>query len=352
MSRFWSDTVRDLAPYTPGEQPAGKDLLKLNTNEHAEVTSDNVMRAIRELPSESLRRYPDPDARELRAAIAEVEGVGPDRVFIGNGSDEVLAHAWQAFLSHRPVASLDVTYGFYPVWAKLYGSDYQEIAVGADFSVDVAAMSDAEAAIVLANPNAPTALSLNRDTIEHIVRAKPERLVVVDEAYFGFGSETCAPITMHYDNVLVTRSLSKSHALAGLRVGYAIGHPGLIEGLRRVKDSFNSYPLDAIAQAGARAAILDEEWFASASARLCKSRQVLSDGLIALDFEVLPSTANFIFVRHARFSGEQLFAALRERGILVRRWNQDRIRDWVRISVGRQDQSERLVSELAEVLGA
>lgn len=351
MSRFWSDTVRALAPYTPGEQPAGTDLLKLNTNEHAEATSDNVMRAIRDLPSESLRRYPDPDARELRAAIAEVEAVGSERVFVGNGSDEVLAHAWQAFLSHRPVASLDVTYGFYPVWAQLYGSDYQEIPVRADFSVDVAALSAAEAALVLANPNAPTALSLNRDVIETIVHANPERLVVVDEAYFGFGSETSAPLAMQYDNVLVTRSLSKSHALAGLRVGYAIGHPDLIEGLQRVKDSFNSYPIDAVAQAAACAAIRDVEWFEGASARLCESRQVLCDGLIALGFEVLPSSANFVFLRHPRVSGEALFSDLRERGVLVRRWDRARIRDWLRISIGRMDQSERLLSELASVLG-
>ena len=255
MSRFWLDKVAGLEPYVPGEQSASDTLIKLNTNEHALAPSNAVLTAVRGITGDQLRRYPDPTAGGLRSAIAAAESVSPEQVFVGNGSDEVLAHLWFAFLKGRRVQTLDTTYGFYPVWAALYDADLTEVPVRDDFSVDLDALHNDDAAVVLANPNAPTGLALTRDEIAALVDSNRDRLVVVDEAYFGFGAETAVPLVASHDNLIVTRSLSKSHGLAGMRVGYAIAQAELIEGLSRVKDSFNSYPLDAVAQAAATAAI-------------------------------------------------------------------------------------------------
>ena len=350
MSRFWVDKMKALQPYVPGEQPQTPSLIKLNTNEHALTPPDSVMQAIAAVGADQLRRYPDPEATTLCRAIARVEGLHPDQVFVGNGSDEVLAHLWLAFLADRSVQTLDTTYGFYPVWATLYGSDLHEVPVNPDFSVDLSALKASPLPVVLANPNAPTGLAISREEVESLVIDNRDRLVVIDEAYFGFGAESSAPLVHDYDNLLVTRSLSKSHALAGMRIGYALAHPDLIEGLRRVKDSFNSYPLDCIAQVAATAAIEDQEWFCEAAGRVVENRQAMISALSALGFEVLPSAANFIFVKHPHVQGEQIFAALREADILVRRWDKPRIGDWLRISVGDEAQTQRLLSVTEEIV--
>jgi histidinol-phosphate aminotransferase len=269
---------------------------------------------------------------------------------VGNGSDEVLAHLWFAFLKGRRVQTLDTTYGFYPVWAGLYDAKLTEVPVLDDFSVDVDALKKDGAAIVLANPNAPTGQALTRDDIASLVDSNSDRLVVVDEAYFGFGAETAVPLIADYDNLIVTRSLSKSHALAGMRVGYAIAQPDLIEGLSRVKDSFNSYPLDVIAQAAATAAIEDRRWLEGASKTVREVRDVMSAGLQALGFEVLPSQANFIFTQHTALPGHFIFDALRARDILVRRWDKQRIKNWLRISVGTMAQAEQLLGVMREIV--
>ena len=350
MSRFWVDKMKALQPYVPGEQPQTPSLIKLNTNEHALTPPDSVMQAIAAVGADQLRRYPDPEATTLCRAIARVEGLHPDQVFVGNGSDEVLAHLWLAFLADRSVQTLDTTYGFYPVWATLYGSDLHEVPVNPDFSVDLSALKASPLPVVLANPNAPTGLAISREEVESLVIDNRDRLVVIDEAYFGFGAESSAPLVHDYDNLLVTRSLSKSHALAGMRIGYALAHPDLIEGLRRVKDSFNSYPLDCIAQVAATAAIEDQEWFREATGRVVANRQAMISALSALGFEVLPSAANFIFVKHPYGQGEQIFAALRAADILVRRWDKPRIGDWLRISVGDEAQTQRLLSATEEMV--
>lgn len=350
MSRFWVEKVTELQPYVPGEQPATGSVVKLNTNEHALSPSDAVMAAISAVQGEQLRRYPDPAASGLCDAIAAVEGLTAACVFPGNGSDEVLAHLWFAFLSGRTVCTLDTTYGFYPVWAKLYGSQLLEVPVLEDFSVDIGALDQSHDAIVLANPNAPTGLALRRADIESLVASNRDRLVIIDEAYYGFGAESAAPLVADYDNLMISRSLSKSHALAGMRVGYALAHPDLIEGLNRVKDSFNSYPLDAVAQAAATAAISDAEWFEQASQTVAQSRAQLTEGLVSLGFQVLPSMANFVFTRHPEVGGEALFAALRQEGVLVRRWSKPRIEDWLRITVGSGEQNERLLTSVAQFL--
>ena len=350
MSRFWIDSVSTLNPYVPGEQSVAQSFVKLNTNEHALPPSETVMAAISAISGEQLRRYPDPTARLLSAAIAEQEGLPIEQVFVGNGSDEVLAHLWAAFLAHRPVTTLDITYGFYPVWSQLYGSTLTQSPLRDDFSADIGSLMNTQGALMLANPNAPTGLSITRSQIESLVTADRNRLIVIDEAYYGFGAETAAPLTRHYDNLIVTRSLSKSHSLAGLRVGYALAHSELIDGLNRIKDSFNSYPLASVAQAAATAAIQDKEWSSRASEVIINSRRSISDGLLGLGFEVLPSQANFIFTRPGTGSGLALFNALRQENILVRRWDSPRIADWLRISIGTPEQTQLLLTAVAEML--
>ena len=334
----------------PGEQPDSDTLIKLNSNEHALPPADAVLTAVRDITGDQLRRYPDPTAVRLRTAIAAAESVSPEQVFVGNGSDEVLAHLWFAFLRGRRVQTLDTTYGFYPVWAALYDADLTEVPVLDDFSVDLDALKNTAAAIVLANPNAPTGRALMREDIAALVDSNWDRLVVIDEAYFGFGAETAVPLVADYDNLIVTRSLSKSHGLAGLRVGYAVAQADLIEGLNRVKDSFNSYPLDAVAQAAATAAIEDRLWLEQASRSMRDVREVMSTGLEAIGFEVLPSQANFIFTQHNTLAGRQIFDDLRARDILVRRWDKPRIENWLRISVGKMTQAEQLLVVMRETV--
>ena len=352
MSRFWIDKISSLKPYVPGEQPTSDTLIKLNTNEHALPPAESVLAALKSASGEALRRYPDPTASALRSAISAAESVPPDHIFVGNGSDEVLAHLWFALLKGRRVQTLDTTYGFYPVWAGLYDADLTEVPVLDDFSVDLDALKNSDAAVVLANPNAPTGRALKRGDIASLVDSNRDRLVVIDEAYFGFGAETAVPLVAGHDNLIVTRSLSKSHALAGMRVGYAIAQADLIEGLSRVKDSFNSYPLDAVAQAAAKAAIEDRQWFKQASQSVRDVREVMGAGLEAIGFEVLPSHGNFIFTQHRSLPGKQLFDALRARDILVRRWDKQRIENWLRISVGTMSQAEKLLVVMREIVSA
>ncbi len=352
MSRFWIDKISSLKPYVPGEQPTSDTLIKLNTNEHALPPAESVLAALKSASGEALRRYPDPTASALRSAISAAESVPPDHIFVGNGSDEVLAHLWFALLKGRRVQTLDTTYGFYPVWASLYDADLTEVPVLDDFSVDLDALKNSDAAVVLANPNAPTGRALKRDDIASLVDSNRDRLVVIDEAYFGFGAETAVPLVARHDNLIVTRSLSKSHALAGMRVGYAIAQADLIEGLSRVKDSFNSYPLDAVAQAAARAAIEDRQWFKQASQSVRDVRETMGAGLEAIGFEVPPSHGNFIFTQHRSLPGRQVFDALRARDILVRRWDKQRIQNWLRISVGTMSQAEQLLAVMREIVSA
>ena len=351
MSAFWSDVTRQLHPYIPGEQPKLSNLIKLNTNEHPLPPSAAVLQAIRAIEPDALRRYPDPDSIALRSAIAGQTGLAIDEVFVGNGSDEVLAHVFQALISSSTVFSApDITYSFYPVWAQLYRMQLNEIPLLDDFHIDVPAMCAAPGPLLFANPNAPTGIALSIEQLEQLVASDRQRLVVVDEAYFGFGATSAVSLLAGYDNLLVTRSLSKSHGLAGLRLGYALGSKPLIQGLVRVKDSFNSYPIDAIAQAAALAAVEDVSWLQQASTAVSYTREQLSRGLAKLGFEVLPSSANFVFCRHSSVSGKAIFDALRAQGIIIRRWDKPRIDDYLRITVGTDDQSEALLAALDNIL--
>lgn len=351
MSQFWSQSVRSLEPYVPGEQPLVQNLIKLNTNEHPMPPSDRVLQAIAREVDGSLRLYPDPNATALKAAIARRYGMESENVFVGNGSDEVLAHVFFALLKQsRPLLFPDLTYGFYPVYCKLYDIQFRTVALDDAFRIRLEdylpGNGEPAGAIIFANPNAPTGIAMPLDSIRQIVRANADIPVVVDEAYVDFGAQSAVSLIAEHPNLLVTHTLSKSRSLAGLRVGYAIGSAELINGLERVKNSFNSYPLDRLAQAGALAAIEDDAHFEAACRQVIETRDKLSASLQALGFEVLPSSANFVFARHPDHQGQQLAAWLRERAILVRHFDKPRIRDFLRITVGTPEQCQCLMDAL------
>jgi histidinol-phosphate aminotransferase len=364
MSRFWSQVVRDLTPYVPGEQPKIANLIKLNTNENPYPPSPKALAAIQaELGDDAarLRLYPDPNADLLKQAVARRYGATPDQVFVGNGSDEVLAHAFQALLKHdAPILFPDISYSFYPVYCGLYGVDYRTVPLADDFSIDPAdycppggfpsGRGQPNGGIIFPNPNAPTGRLLALDAIADIARANPDSVVVVDEAYIDFGGTTAIPLTRRFDNVLVVHTLSKSRSLAGLRVGYAIGHPALIEALERVKNSFNSYPLDRLAIVGAVAAIEDDDWFAACCGKVVATRNALTADLASLGFEVLPSAANFIFARHPQHDAAELAKALRERSIIVRHFKLPRIEQFLRITVGTDAECRALIDALRKFI--
>ena len=354
MSRFWSQVARDLTPYVPGEQPKIANLIKLNTNENPYPPSPRALAAIQaELGDDAarLRLYPDPNADLLKAAIAKRHAVTPQQVFVGNGSDEVLGHAFLALLKHEaPILFPDITYSFYPVYCGLYGVDYTTVPLADDFTINPADYCDRpNGGIIFPNPNAPTGCLLALDAIERILQANPDSVVVVDEAYVDFGGDTAIPLAARYDNLLVVHTLSKSRSLAGLRVGFAVGHPALIEALERVKNSFNSYPLDRLAIVGAVAAIEDEAHFVECCSKVIASRERLSADLAGLGFEVLPSAANFIFARHPRHDAGELAKALRDQSIIVRHFKQARIDQFLRITVGTDGECQALVDALRRI---
>ncbi|GBG15342.1 histidinol-phosphate aminotransferase [Novimethylophilus kurashikiensis] len=352
MSKFWSPVVHGLTPYVPGEQPKLPNLVKLNTNENPYGPSPKALAALQAEVGDTLRLYPDPGSDRLREAIAQYHQVAPNQVFVGNGSDEVLAHVFHALLQHdQPVLFPDITYSFYPVYCGLYGIQYRQIPLTDTFEINVDDYLQSNGGIIFPNPNAPTSRILALAEIERLLQGNPNSVVVIDEAYVDFGGESAIQLVNRYPQLLVTHTLSKSRSLAGLRVGFAIGHPDLIEALNRVKDSFNSYPLDRFAQSGAIAAMQDQAWFEETRARVIANREKLVADMEALGFEVLPSAANFIFAKHPNHEGAVLTAALRERSIIVRHFkNPARIAPFMRITVGTEAQCEALVGALREIL--
>jgi histidinol-phosphate aminotransferase len=354
MSQFWSATIRALQPYVPGEQPKLPNLVKLNTNENPFGPSPRVLEAIRGETADSLRLYPDPESTRLREAIAAFFGnIEPEQVFVGNGSDEVLAHAFLALLKHaQPILFPDITYSFYPVYCRLYEIAYRTVALDDRFMLRVADYSQPNGGIIFPNPNAPTGCALPLADVEGLLKANPGSVVIVDEAYIDFGGASAVALVGRYPNLLVVQTFSKSRSLAGLRVGFAIGHPDLIDALQRIKNSFNSYPLDRLAIAGATAAIEDREWFERTRQAVIRTRTALTHNLESLGFEVLPSVANFVFARHPKHDAEKSALALRQRGIIVRHFKAPRIEQFLRITVGTDEQCAVLVNALGEILGA
>ena len=351
--QFWSALAQGLSPYTPGEQPRIEGLVKLNTNESPLPPSPRALEAMHEAVSDALRLYPDPESTALRECLARYHGLQPENVFVGNSSDEVLAHVFVALLKHdRPLLFPDVTYSFYPVWAKLHGIDFQTVPLDEDMRIVIDDYRRNNAgALVFANPNAPTGIALLRGEIAALLEANPGIPVVVDEAYVDFGGETAIPLFAEHPNLLVTRTFSKSRALAGLRVGYALGSASLIDALSRVKNCFNSYPVNRIAQAGAVASVEDEAYFQASLTTIVAERETMSAQLRGLGFDILPSSANFIFARHATAKGAELTQALRDRAVLVRHFNAPRIADFLRITVGTAEQTGKLVDALSAIVG-
>lgn len=354
MSKYWSPIVHRLTPYTPGEQPKLDRLVKLNTNENPYGPSPRAIAAMQKEVGETLRLYPDPECHDLKAAIAKYHDVTTDHVFVGNGSDEVLAHAFNALLKQdAPILFPDITYSFYPTYAKLYEVAYTAVPLSETFTINVddyLGHGKDIGGILFPNPNAPTGCLLPMNAIERMVAGNPDRVVIVDEAYVDFGGETAIGLAKRYDNVLVVHTLSKSRALAGLRVGFAIGHPDLITALERVKNSFNSYPLDRVAIAGATAAIEDDAYFRETCQAVIASRETLTAALQELGFAVLPSAANFVFATHPGHDAATLSAALRERGIIVRHFNTARINQYLRITVGTDAACQELLGALGQII--
>jgi histidinol-phosphate aminotransferase len=365
-SRFWSPLVHSLSPYVPGEQVSDGELIKLNTNENPYPPSAAVIKAISQVigsDGRGLRLYPDPTSLAVRQSAAKLQGLSVEQVFVGNGSDEVLAFVFQTLLNQPakgPVYFPDISYSFYPSYCRLYGVAHKTLPLNDAFEVPLDSLDEGSPAVIFPNPNAPTGKALARAQIESFLQSHPETMLVIDEAYADFGAQSCIPLVQTYPNLLVTQSLSKSRALAGMRVGLAFGHRDLIEALVRAKDSFNSYPVDRLAQAAAKAALEDEVWLSQTVEKITASRDWLTSSLQQLGFQVLPSKANFVFARYMKESGKPrkdrsgafFYQALKDNGVLVRQFNRPRIEDFLRITVGSSSEVQAVVEALGRILKA
>ena len=348
MKEFWSSRIRDVTPYVPGEQPKDRQFIKLNTNENPYPPSPRALAAIQAAAGDALRLYPDPTCAGRRRAVADFHGLTPEQVFPGNGSDEILAFAFQAFFDQDPpILFADITYSFYAVYAQYFGLTPALIPLEADFTLPVAAFTDRPCGgVVIANPNAPTGLGVELDDLRRVLEANRDVVVLVDEAYVDFGGQTAVPLLADYENLLIVRTLSKSRSLAGLRVGYALGSPDLVAGLCCVRDSINSYTLDRLAQAGAAAAMEDRAWFEETRAKVMATRTRAAARLQAIGFTVLPSQANFLFLSHPAVPAKALLDGLRAKGVLVRWFDAPRVRDYLRVSVGTDGEMDALCAAL------
>nr|WP_326214910.1 histidinol-phosphate transaminase [uncultured Oscillibacter sp.] len=351
MSRFISKEADALAPYTPGEQPQDQQYIKLNTNESPFPPSPKVMKALTRAEVLKLNLYSDPTCAALNAAIAKHFELQPENVLSGNGSDEVLAFAFRAFCGEgKGVAFADITYGFYKSQVALFGLEATRIPLREDFTLNVDDYMDFPGTIVIANPNAPTGIAVPRTDIQRLLEADPDRVVIVDEAYVDFGAESCVPMIFRYDNLLVVQTMSKSRSLAGGRVGYALGSPALIEALNRVKYSFHPYNVNRLSMLAGAAAVEDDAYFQKCTAAVAGNREWTRKELEALGFTVLPSSANFLFAKSDSIPGGELYRRLKENGILVRWFDADRIRDYVRITIGSLEQMVALVDQLDQMM--
>ena len=350
MSRYWTERVQQLAPYVPGEQPQDQPYIKLNTNENPYPPSPRVAEALTAFDSGRLRLYPDPESSRLRQALADRHGVAPAQVFVGNGSDEVLAHSFQAFFQRpQPLLFPEISYSFYPVYCQLYGIEAKRVPLREDFRIGVEDYEGDCAGVILPNPNAPTSRLLSLQEIERLCALQPDRVVIIDEAYIDFGGESAIRLLDLHPNLLVIQTFSKSRSLAGIRLGVAIGSEELIEGLQRVKNSFNSYPIDSLAQTLALASLEDEDYFRESCQRIVATREQSRKALEQLGFRVLPSAANFLFARPPAGNAGELYRQLKQRGILVRHFNQPGIDQWLRITVGKDEEMGALLETLDQL---
>ncbi|HOC59646.1 MAG TPA: histidinol-phosphate transaminase [Smithellaceae bacterium] len=351
MNRFWSQTIKNITPYVPGEQPKDRQYIKLNTNENPYPPSPKALDAIRRATDETLRLYPDPDGKELRNDIAHRFDLKKNNVYIGNGSDELLAFCFPAFFepTGQPVLFADITYSFYPVYAAFFQIPYQLIPVDDEFNIPLEGYFQDNGGIIVANPNAPSGKGVALEDIEVILQHNESHVVILDEAYVDFGGRTAAGLIDRYPNLLVIRTLSKSHALAGLRVGFILGNEELIEGIIRVKDSINSYTVDRLAQAGALQALQDDAYFQETRRKIINTRERISEELKKMGCRVIPSEANFIFISHPHRPGRELFLRLREKGILVRYFDKPKIDNFLRVSIGTDEEMDCFLAALNEI---
>ncbi len=352
MSQYWSELVRQLNPYVPGEQPQIPGLIKLNTNESPYPPSPKVAEALEQADPAQLRLYPDPNSVRLKAALAQNADLEPNQVFVGNGSDEILAFVFMAFFKQdQPLLFPDITYSFYPVYCQLLGIEARRIPLREDFSLALDDYPADNGGIIFPNPNAPTGMALPLSDIEALLKRNRNSVLVVDEAYVDFGAESAAALINRYNNLLVVQTFSKSRSLAGLRVGFALGSVELIEGLDRVKNSFNSYPIDRLAETAACAALEDRDYFERSSRQVIATRAWTVEALLKLGFEVLPSSANFVLARPPKSAqAEHLTQALRGKKILVRHFNKPRIQEYLRITIGTDEEMRQLLGALQALL--
>ena len=350
--RYWARRIREIEPYVPGEQPKDRKYVKLNTNENPYPPSPGVAEAISQIAREDLRLYPDPECEKLRTALAEHYGLTSEQVFVGNGSDEVLAFSFLAFTDEKTGAVFpDVTYSFYPVYGTFFDCPCRIVPVAEDFTIPISELMRDDGTVVLTNPNAPTGICLSLSEVRQVLEGNPNHVVILDEAYIDFGGESAVSLLPEFDNLLVIQTFSKSRSLAGLRVGFAFGSRTLIAGLNAVKNSVNSYTLDRSALAAARAAVEDRDYFYDTCAAISKTRENTVAELKFLGFSVLPSKANFVFAAHNRVPGKTLFQALRARGVLVRYFDKPRIDNFLRITIGTDEEMGILTETLKDILG-
>ena len=349
MSRFLNPQYQNLEAYTPGEQPRDMQYIKLNTNESPYPPAPSVVAAIDGEQVEQLRLYSDPTAKILKEKLAELYGVKTENVFVSNGSDEVLNFAFMAF-GGNGVVFPDISYGFYQVYGDLYGLDCEKIALKEDFSIDYREYCGKNKMVVIANPNAPTGLSLSVAEIEQIVASNPDSLVLIDEAYVDFGGESCLPLLVNYDNLLITRTFSKSRCLAGGRLGYAFASAGIISDLEKIKYSTNPYNINRLTLRLGEATVDAEGYYQEKCAEIIATREWTEKELKKLGFDVLPSKTNFLFAKTDKMDGGELYEKLKKKGILVRHFGNPRICQFNRITIGTREQMERFVEVVAEIL--
>ncbi len=351
MQNLWKENLRKIEPYVPGEQSTEKDIVKINANENPYPPSPRVIEAINKFNCDSLRFYPNANATKLKKALADYYGVEADNVFVGNGSDDVLAICFQAFFnSNKPIAYPDITYSFYPVWCRLFGIDYKTYPLGDDFRINPNDYKEENGGVVIPNPNAPTSLGEGLDFVEKIMQENQDCVVIIDEAYVDFGGESSVCLTKKYPNLAVVGTFSKSRSLAGLRLGFAIASKELIAILEAVKNSYNSYTVDSLAIEAGTAAVEDDEYFRLTCKKVIETRERITASLRELGFEVLDSKTNFIMATHSDYSMKKMFEFLKSRKIYIRYFNLPRIDNYVRISIGTDDEMNRFLIGVKEFL--
>lgn len=351
MSKFWNDKVKEIEPYVPGEQPKDKKYIKLNTNENPYPPSNKVIEAMKNAVNGDLKLYPDPTCSELIEEIAKYYNLNKDEIFIGNGSDEILAFSFMAFFSeNKQILFPDISYTFYKVYGELFNLNYRLVKLDEDFNIPLEELKKGNGGVILPNPNAPTGKYIKIEELKKLVEANNDSVVIIDEAYIDFGGESMVKFVKDYENLLVIQTLSKSRSLAGLRVGFALGHKDLIGGLNRIKNSINSYTIDRVALAGAKAAMQDDIYFKEVTRKIIDTRERISQELEDLDFRVLQSKSNFVFASHNKVSGKDLYETLKDNGILVRYFNKERIDNFLRITIGTDDEMDVLIDKLKLIL--